>query len=211
MHHVREQGTWFPKEGEAKDLRVGTDTDWAGDRISRKSVTCCVFRAGGCTLATQCIGQSIQAQSSGESEFYGNVSGVSSGLLLQHVLGFLGLSLRLVLETDSAAARGVLNRVGVGRIRHLEVKTLWVQSLVDAKRLVVRASSGKVNPADIATKILGRERMQYLLGVLNVKTVDASGSVVDVGDGVNKESGNTNYNVEQIVAAVVARLGKRQQ
>ena len=160
-------------------------------------------------MATQCIGQSIQAQSSGESEFYGNVSGVSSGLLLQHVLEFLGLPLRLVLETDSAAARGVLNRVGVGRIRHLEVKTLWVQSLVDAKRLVVRAISGKVNPADIATKILGRERMQYLLGVLNVRTVDASGSVVDIGEVLTKDGSGENYTVEQIVSAVVARLSKR--
>jgi len=186
-------------------LRVGTDTDWAGDRVSRKSVTCCVFRTGGCTLATQCIGQSIQAQSSGESEFYGNMSGVTSGLLLQHVMEFLGIPLRLVLETDSAAARGVLNRAGVGRIRHLEVKTLWVQSLVDAKRLVVKAISGKINPADIATKILSKDRMQYLLEQLNVRTVDASGSIVNISEHSAKEQFDE-ATVHQIVSAVVARL-----
>ena len=43
---------------------------------------------------------------------------------------FLGWDLPVVVALDSAAARGVLQRQGCGKIRHLEVKTLWVQQLV---------------------------------------------------------------------------------
>ena len=79
---------------------------------------------------------------------------------------------------------------------------------MDAKRLVVKAISGKVNPADIATKILSRDRMQFLLRTLSVKTVDASGTVVGVAEQSGKENVDT-VSVEQIVCAVVARLNRR--
>jgi len=168
LYHNRDQGIWFPVSGEPTELAVKTDTDWAGDRVSRKSVTCVVYSVGDCTLCTSCTGQAIHAQSSGESEFYGNVTGVSGGILLQHILQFLGLNLELTLYTDSAASRGILNRLGVGKIRHLEVKTLWIQRLVEERLLRVRAISGKLNPADIATKTLQKERMELLKALIGV-------------------------------------------
>jgi hypothetical protein len=168
---VRHEGVWYPANGKPDKLVVSTDSDWAGCKRSRKSTSCIVIQCGGCTLYTQSVGQSIHSQSSGEAEFYSAVSGVSAGLGLSHLLDFVGLKVRLELQLDSSAARGVLWRTGVGKIRHLEVKTLWVQDLVTAGRLVVRPVSGIENVADIGTKVLSAERILYLKKKINVMHV----------------------------------------
>ena len=66
------------------------------------------------------------------------VSCVSVCLLIVGCSQFLGFAdVELDILTDSSAARGILARQGVGKVRHLEVKTLWVQDLVKKKRLRV--------------------------------------------------------------------------
>jgi len=114
-------------------------------------------------------GQSIHAQSSGESEFYGNVSGISAGVCVRHILKFFGFETQIVLASGSSAARAVLARAGVGKIRHLEVKTLWVQDMVRDRKVIVRAVRGELNVSDIGTKILGYSRMQFLKRQLGIR------------------------------------------
>ena len=46
------------------------------------------------------------------------------------------------LYLDSSAARGVLSRRGVGRLRHLSCRVLWLQNLVVEKMLQVKAVFG---------------------------------------------------------------------
>ncbi len=84
--------------------------------------------------------------SCGLSEFYGGVSGVADGLHLQDVLKFIGMiseGSSLHLEMESSAASGVMNRIGVGQVRHLETKTFWTQELVQAGRLKVIKIKGR--------------------------------------------------------------------
>jgi hypothetical protein len=57
----------------------------------------------------------------------------------------------MCLYIDSSAARGILSRRGVGRLRHLNCRVLWLQNLVGEKLLVVKAVLGAINPSDIAT------------------------------------------------------------
>ena len=54
----------------------------------------------------------------------GACSGAAAGLALQHALQFFCVHTRLVLETGSSAARAIMNRKGIGKLRHLDVKTL---------------------------------------------------------------------------------------
>ena len=67
-----------------------------------------ILRVGQCKLFSQCTGQAIHSQSSGESEFYGMVSGISQALGLKHALDFVDEVLPLMVESDSSAARAVL-------------------------------------------------------------------------------------------------------
>ena len=56
--------------------------------------------------------------------------------------------------TDSSAALGIASRSGLGKLRHLETHTLWVQEKVRTKAISVKKVRGEVNPADLFTKHL---------------------------------------------------------
>ena len=101
--------------------------------------------------------------SSGEAEFYGVVRGAGQGLGYQALLQDLGLELPLRVWTDSSAALGICSRQGLGKLRHLDTHTLWVQQAVRSKRLVLKKVHGEENPADLLTKhSLSKERLLKL-------------------------------------------------
>ena len=68
--------------------------------------------------------------------------------------------------TDSSAALGIATRSGLGKLRHLETHTLWLQEKVRTNAIAVKKVRGEVNPADIFTKHLPtREKVHQLLGL----------------------------------------------
>ena len=73
--------------------------------------------------------------SSGEAEFYGVVRGSGQGLGFQALMKDLGMDLPLRLWTDSSAAIGICSRQGLGKLRHLDTHTLWVQQAVRTRRI----------------------------------------------------------------------------
>ena len=54
--------------------------------------------------------------------------------------------------TDSSSAKSRCQRLGVGRIRHLDVRSLWVQRACKTHSLKIVKIPGESNPADIGTK-----------------------------------------------------------
>jgi hypothetical protein len=55
-------------------------------------------------------------------------------------------------HSDASAALGVVNRTGVGKLRHIRVQFLWIQDQVRLGELVVRKVAGADNQADVLTK-----------------------------------------------------------
>ena len=80
----------------------------------------------------------------------------------------LQLNILMCLYLDSSATRGFLARKGVGRLRHLSCRVLWLQDLVMDKRLLVRSIMGALNPADIATKRLSAARLEFVCFFLGI-------------------------------------------
>ena len=149
---------------------IYTDTDWAGCPRTRKSTS------GGCVvLGTHPIKswsstQSSVALSSGEAEFNGVVRGAGVGLGYQSLLRDLGIDVGLRLWTDSSAAIGICSRQGLGKLRHLDTHTLWIQQAVRSKRVDLRKIAGEANPADLFTKhSLTRDRMMALSKLFEVE------------------------------------------
>ena len=64
----------------------------------------------------------------------------------------LGWDVSVRVRVDSSAARSIASRIGLGKIRHMEVKFLWIQEMVNSKKIVVRKIRGDFNPADNLTK-----------------------------------------------------------
>ena len=101
--------------------------------------------------------------SSGEAEFYGLVKAAGAGLGHQSLLRDLAVDLPVCVFTDSSAAIGIATRSGLGKLRHLETHTLWVQEKVREGAISVRKVHGEVNPADLFTKHLpSREKIHQL-------------------------------------------------
>ena len=138
-------------------LESVTDADWAGCKRTRKSRSSVHLYLGGSLIASHVRTQKSVSLSSGESEFVAMVSGGTEVVFIRECLDYLmkGFAeIDVVLRSDSAAARGISQRIGCGKVRHLSCGLLWVQEAIKAK--VFRASpvSGQRNPSDLGTKPL---------------------------------------------------------
>ena len=96
--------------------------------------------------------QSTIALSSGESECYALVKGGSVGLGLQSLLQDFGVEVEVLVESDATAAKGTVNRVGLGKARHIQTRYLWLQERVAMNHLKVEHIPGKRNRSDVLTK-----------------------------------------------------------
>ena len=133
---------------------VYTDTDWAGCVRTRKSTS-----GGGLVLGQHLVKswsstQTEVALSSGEAEYYGAVKAAGVGLGFQSLLSDLGIQLPVRVWTDSTATIGICSRDGLGKLRHIDTKCLWLQHQVRSRRIEVRKVKGTENPADVFTKHL---------------------------------------------------------
>ena len=91
----------------------------------------------------------------------------------QSTLAELGQTAKLVVATDSSAAKAFASTRGLGRMRHLQVRDLWLQSLVRAGRVLLLKVRGDQNPADVMTKYLDRQVVVHQLSVGGIRVVPA--------------------------------------
>ena len=144
-------------------VRCFVDTDHAGCAITRKSTTGLVTRLGPHTVRHSSNLQSTIALSSGESEFYGLVKGAAAGLGAQALLADWGLNLSVEVLSDSSAARGHVTKRGLGKMRHIQTRFLWVQERVGEGHIKITCVPGPKNYADILTKeVSGTELRRHL-------------------------------------------------
>ena len=102
----------------------------------------------------------------GRGEFYGLVKAAGAGLGHQSIMQDFGLKTPVRVWTDSSAAIGISTRSGLGKLRHLETHTLWVQEKVRTGAIEVRKVRGDVNPADLFTKHLpSKDKIHQLVGL----------------------------------------------
>ena len=55
------------------------------------------------------------------------MKGGSVGLGLQSLLQDFGVEVEVLVEPDATAAKGTVNRVGLGKARHIQTRYLWLQ------------------------------------------------------------------------------------
>lgn len=113
------------------------DSDWSGCRRTRKSTSGGVIYLGESMVRGWSTTKAVIALSSGEAEYYAALKGASISLGFQSLLRGLGMDASIVLYTDSSAAQGIINRAGIGKLRHLETGYLWLLAAVKNKRLKV--------------------------------------------------------------------------
>jgi hypothetical protein len=169
----------WQSEDEGRELRVFVDSDWAGCIQSRRSTSGGMLRLGHHVLRAWSSTQPTVALSSAEAEFYAMVEGATRGIGFKTMLGELGVTSGAVeLYTDSSAAKSFASRRGLGKLRHICIKDLWLQEEVKVGRIRLQKVQGEYNPADLLTKYLDISRICSLCRLVDVHVgVKPRGSV----------------------------------
>ena len=103
------------------------------------------------------------ALSTAESNNISITKGAAHALKVRSVMVENVMTFNVVCETDASAGRAVATRRGVGRVRHLDARLLWLQQLCTEGVVEVRARPGEHNEADLGTKMVDLKRMTSLL------------------------------------------------
>ena len=92
-------------------------------------------------------------------------------IFAQAILKEIGLSFLMHARADSSTARAVATKQGASRkMKHIHMRFLFIQDLVLRKLLMMSSVKTDVNPSDIGTTVLGRERFYRLRSMLSMGT-----------------------------------------
>ena len=180
---IPEQGAGKRKQGTEAYwlLETFTDDDWSTNKAHRRSTNKAHRRStsspshfiNGCFAFVASRSQKVISLFSAESELRSMVSGCCDrlGIFFRSCLEFMvGTSIENHQFTDNSAARQLISRQGVGRIRHLSGKLLWMQTKVLSGDVLIHQVP-TWSFSDIGTKNLSRNRLLFLL--CGVGAVDA--------------------------------------
>lgn len=154
---------------EVQELVGYSDSDWAGCKTTRRSTSGGLVVLGGGVLRSWSNRQATTALSSAEAEFYSAAKAAAELLAVQSFMNDLGWHAVLRLMVDASAAQAMAARQGIGKVRHLEVRHLWLQEVVKRGAIKVRKVQGRKNPADVLTKIMGHGEMMQKLKAVNIQ------------------------------------------
>ena len=128
-----------------------SDSDWGGDLVTRRSTSGGVTLRGDHVLLSWSRTQQVVSLSSAEAELHGLCKAASEGLAAVNMARELYTPMGLRLLTDSSAARGIVQRAGCGKVKHLDVKSLWLQVREANADLVTVKIPSLQNMSDLLT------------------------------------------------------------
>ena len=118
-------------------------------------------------LKTYSRQQKTIALSSAEAELYGMTACSCEILGLQACAADLGMPLKVAVYADASAALGIVQRRGLGRVRHVKTQSLWLQEAHAQRRIAFEKVDGSRNPADLLTKHLSELLLDRHLTYIN--------------------------------------------
>ena len=111
----------------------------------------------------------MSAQSSAEAARCGISPAAAEALFTQGLLERCHCPVRFDIHTDSSAARAIGLRLASGRMRSLEVKTLWCQSVFQSGAITLSKCMDTVSPADLGTKAYSRSTLETVLTLMGLR------------------------------------------
>ena len=115
--------------------------------------------------------QGAVALSSAEAEFYVMIEAIIRAKGVLNVMREIGFDPydHIQLFTDSSPAKSFVSRKGLGKMKHLEIRDLWLQREVGLGKVVVNKVDGLRNPADLMTKYLKRWEIDLRLKLMGIR------------------------------------------
>ena len=75
----------------------------------------------------------------------------------------------IAIKSDASAAIGISNRIGIGKIKHIEVTQLWLQEKVANGEIVIHKVPTESNLADALTKAVDAQTIQTHVSGINAE------------------------------------------
>ncbi|KAJ4724427.1 Retrovirus-related Pol polyprotein from transposon TNT 1-94 [Melia azedarach] len=156
--------------GDTQCLVTGfSDSDYAGDVDSRRSMTGYVFTLGSSVVSWKATLQPTVTLSTTEAEYMALTEAAKEGIWLKGLVSDLGLHHdQAIVYCDSLSAICLAkDQVHHERTKHIDVRYHFLRS---EKRIKVNKVGTADNPADMFTKPVLHSKFQHCLDLLNVKS-----------------------------------------
>ena len=154
-----------------------SDANWALDKVSRKSTSGGLIMNGKHYIKSWAKTQSLVALSSAESELYALIKCTSEIFGIKSALNDWGFSVGACIKSDASAALGIIQRQGLGKVRHIDCSFLYIQQVCAQKLLSFKKVPGTRNTADLCTKGLPREKIDEFINDINARFVEGRASL----------------------------------
>jgi hypothetical protein len=156
---------------------------WVDSSKPGRATTGAVVFWQGTMLESWSKTQGVVTLSTCESELIAMTSAAQEGRLLQQIMErVLHEPVPLTVFSDSSSAEAFTKKLGVGRIRHLEIRELWIQEQVQKHGLKIQHCDGVSNLADIFTKGFDVQRFLLLKEMIGMRS---SVTVAQLQDSIN--------------------------
>ncbi|KAJ4715159.1 Retrovirus-related Pol polyprotein from transposon TNT 1-94 [Melia azedarach] len=146
-----------------------SDSDYAGDVDSRRSMTGYVFTLGSSVVSWKATLQPTVTLSTTEAEYMALTEATKEGIWLKGLVSDLGLHHdQAIVYCDSLSAICLAkDQVHHERTKHIDVRYHFLRS---EKRIKVNKVGTADNPADMFTKPVSHSKFQHCLDLLNVRS-----------------------------------------
>ena len=174
---TRLQDHWLVKDCALEDpalynIECYCDSNCNGCKTSRKSTSSGMVFLNGCLVLSLCKSQSTIALSSCEAELLAMTHMTAEAIMVCNLCRFLlklegcevNSALDFIVYTDSSS-KAFAQRRGVGRLKHVDLRYLWVQACVRQKLIRLKKVGTQNNVADLNTKNPSMARRRYLFGL----------------------------------------------
>ena len=186
----------FPWQELQDQLHTYVDSDWAGCKTSCRSTNGGVAKIGWHLIKSWSTTQATVAMSSAEAELYAMTKGAANSLGFMAMAADLGVTLNATVHCDASAALGIVQRQGLGRLRHIRVQYLWVQDRLRHGDFRVQKVPGKQNPADLLTKHLPAGEVQAHMESLGFVTSTSRATLAPSLSRFSRHGGEDSWKLE---------------
>ena len=174
--------------------------DWATDPVTRISKSGGTISCGLHTLHHWCKQQDRVALSSGEAELKGACKCVAELLEIAAIQEFIKRTRPVKqLALDAQATRGMILRQGRGKLKHLSVRSLWIQTTVTDECIEVIKIPRDVNHADALCSFHSPAELQKKITAMGLRLSAVrrharrgGDDVINFLNNVTEESGERN-------------------
>lgn len=163
-------GLVFAKGSNGLKVTGYVDSDYAGDRDKRKSISGYIFKFASSAISWKSSLQSIVALSSTEAEYVSATEGVKEAIWLKGLATELGViqDSVAVFSDSQSAIHLTKNNTFHSKTKHISVRFHYIRDIVASGEVTVLKIHTSENPADMLTKPLPVSKFVLCIGLVGV-------------------------------------------